>query len=439
MGAGPLSNRMTAAGEQPVPGSRHRRLHTVEPCLDFREARSIMSEFRRRGHWRRGRDGKQHWVSEHTVNRTSSSPRWSAPAPQARPSFRVTDTRPTYNPPLSIFDFTRPSPDRPADWAKLSRIRNARCPVCGQAVYFYANELGSKVYFDDLGPPWPKHPCTDVRNSGTSGAGGVREPRGSSAPFSGTPATVTANLAPAPTPPSPRQNEAGVVPGAAVSPSPAANEWTMTFDCSVGRLWEAWSSRDALARWFHPPGSSTPGEGISLDLQRGGSLRYTLLDARAGTRDRLVCAFRAVEPGEHLIFKWGPAAQESNLTVAVRVAFVAESGGGSSLRIRVTDLSVYRDSRVLAHWKDTFDNLRSFVESPLPSIVQPDVSHPGKTAQAQPLDRSEMEKRPDNAARTKQTPHPVVSPPTAPPVPLQRVESEQQGWLVRFRRFWTGR
>jgi hypothetical protein len=38
---------------------------------------------------------------------------------------------------------------------------NARCPVCGAAVFFYANEFGSRVYFDDLGPPWPKHPCTD--------------------------------------------------------------------------------------------------------------------------------------------------------------------------------------------------------------------------------------------------------------------------------------
>ena len=38
---------------------------------------------------------------------------------------------------------------------------NASCPVCGQSVYFYANGFGSRVYFDELGPPWAKHPCTD--------------------------------------------------------------------------------------------------------------------------------------------------------------------------------------------------------------------------------------------------------------------------------------
>lgn len=35
------------------------------------------------------------------------------------------------------------------------------CPVCGVSVYFYSNEFGSRVYFDEVGPPWPKHPCTD--------------------------------------------------------------------------------------------------------------------------------------------------------------------------------------------------------------------------------------------------------------------------------------
>jgi hypothetical protein len=34
--------------------------------------------------------------------------------------------------------------------------------VCGASVYYYQNEHGSRVFFDELGPPWPKHPCTDL-------------------------------------------------------------------------------------------------------------------------------------------------------------------------------------------------------------------------------------------------------------------------------------
>lgn len=38
---------------------------------------------------------------------------------------------------------------------------NAKCPVCGASVFFYQSPYGGRVFFDELGPPWPKHPCTD--------------------------------------------------------------------------------------------------------------------------------------------------------------------------------------------------------------------------------------------------------------------------------------
>ena len=37
---------------------------------------------------------------------------------------------------------------------------NAHCPVCGAKVFFYESPYGGRVFFDELGPPWPKHPCT---------------------------------------------------------------------------------------------------------------------------------------------------------------------------------------------------------------------------------------------------------------------------------------
>ncbi len=38
---------------------------------------------------------------------------------------------------------------------------NARCPVCGDDVFFYQSPYGGRVFFDELGPPWDKHKCTD--------------------------------------------------------------------------------------------------------------------------------------------------------------------------------------------------------------------------------------------------------------------------------------
>jgi len=38
---------------------------------------------------------------------------------------------------------------------------NAKCPECGDPVFFYSSPHGGRIFFDELGPPWPKHPCTD--------------------------------------------------------------------------------------------------------------------------------------------------------------------------------------------------------------------------------------------------------------------------------------
>ena len=42
---------------------------------------------------------------------------------------------------------------------------NATCPVCGSTVFFYQSPYGGRVFFDSLGPPWPKHACTDNKHT----------------------------------------------------------------------------------------------------------------------------------------------------------------------------------------------------------------------------------------------------------------------------------
>lgn len=42
---------------------------------------------------------------------------------------------------------------------------NARCPVCQQKVYFYRSPHNGRVYFEELGPPWTKHPCMESANN----------------------------------------------------------------------------------------------------------------------------------------------------------------------------------------------------------------------------------------------------------------------------------
>lgn len=42
-----------------------------------------------------------------------------------------------------------------------SQIWKMKCLHCGKAVFFYRNDQGSRVFFDEIGHPWPKHGCMD--------------------------------------------------------------------------------------------------------------------------------------------------------------------------------------------------------------------------------------------------------------------------------------
>ena len=107
-----------------------------------------MSTFSRRGHYRQGPNGQPVWVQPHEVTRSEGSANSYTPSPQA--TIRISNAAGPSVPKIS-----RPKSTR---WAEP----NARCPVCGAAVYFYKNEAGSRVYFDEIGAPWSKHPCTDI-------------------------------------------------------------------------------------------------------------------------------------------------------------------------------------------------------------------------------------------------------------------------------------
>lgn len=44
------------------------------------------------------------------------------------------------------------------DWCG-TRTWPTRCPTCATPVYFFMCNCGCKVFFDELGPPWPLHDC----------------------------------------------------------------------------------------------------------------------------------------------------------------------------------------------------------------------------------------------------------------------------------------
>jgi hypothetical protein len=101
-----------------------------------------MTRFWRDGYLRYSKYGGQHWVEGHWVDRNSWD-RSGGGASREQAHLVLSEWAVSFQ---AASSFTRP---------------NAECPVCGASVFFYRNTYGSRVFFDDLGPPWPKHPCTD--------------------------------------------------------------------------------------------------------------------------------------------------------------------------------------------------------------------------------------------------------------------------------------
>lgn len=145
-----------------------------------------MTRFWRDGHYRTSRYGDVHWVEGHWVERYDWD-RYSTyipPPPPRPPVQRQTNTIQSAVADGRLASFTIP---------------NATCPVCGARVFFYQNEYGSRVFFDDLGPPWPKHPCTDsgaasARTLGTTSPVGLTgPPRAAARPRPDLPAAALAD------------------------------------------------------------------------------------------------------------------------------------------------------------------------------------------------------------------------------------------------------
>ena len=118
---------------------------------------AIVTNFSRKGHYRTNTNGKISWVRGHTVSRndwklsTGIAIRFDPPASLVQPLRQYenySENHPSHLEPASI-----------NIWSNRSSTHNARCPVCGKNVFFYRNDHGSAVYFDELGPPWAKHPC----------------------------------------------------------------------------------------------------------------------------------------------------------------------------------------------------------------------------------------------------------------------------------------
>ena len=59
-----------------------------------------------------------------------------------------------------------------------TRTFPTKCRHCGDDVFFFSCSCGSRVFFDELGPPWPVHDCKFSRSDQRWALGRTRTKRG---------------------------------------------------------------------------------------------------------------------------------------------------------------------------------------------------------------------------------------------------------------------
>lgn len=77
-------------------------------------------------------------------------------------TYRAT-SQPSVSPPQRASDHWRIGHARSDAGERITHP--TRCPVCHALIFFHTNGYGDVVFFDDLGPPWPKHPCLTSEDS----------------------------------------------------------------------------------------------------------------------------------------------------------------------------------------------------------------------------------------------------------------------------------
>lgn len=149
------------------------------------------------------------------------------------------------------------------------------------------------------------------------------------------------------------------------------------FAAPRGRVWDAWTRPEALARWFGPKGSS--GAILAFDLRPGGEWRGRM-DTPGGGAMYSKFVFREVEPMSRLVWVHGFADADGNrirapfaaafpLEMLTTVAF-SDAGDGTRVELSWTPLDAGPEEEAFfaamtesmtGGWSGSFDQLDGYL------------------------------------------------------------------------------
>ena len=136
------------------------------------------------------------------------------------------------------------------------------------------------------------------------------------------------------------------------------------FAAPRARVWEAWTSPDVMARWFHPETLVTPRESVSVDLRVGGEYTYTMRIPDTGQEFPTAGKYLRIDEPDRLDFTWGSPGEVDE---APRVSIELDELDAGRTRMTFTLTGLPGDSgsdeSVYDGWSSAFSELDTELSS----------------------------------------------------------------------------
>jgi len=112
-----------------------------------------------------------------------------------------------------------------------------------------------------------------------------------------------------------------------------------TYPVAPERVFAAWASRDAKARWFGPPGQDNPN--FKLDFRVGGTESISGAPVAGGTVHTYHATYHDIVPNERIVYGYTMDAGAERSSVSVTTVEFAPAGDGTTLTF--TEQGVFLD------------------------------------------------------------------------------------------------
>jgi uncharacterized protein YndB with AHSA1/START domain len=143
------------------------------------------------------------------------------------------------------------------------------------------------------------------------------------------------------------------------STPPEEPQFTLTRVVAARRelVWDLWTDPGELAHWFHPRGTHTPRDLISVDLRVGGRYRYTMVDDSSGQSTVAGGVYLELRRPERLSFTWGHPEEPPDSAPTVTLT-LAEVGEQTELTLHVRGTAARPgDDTASTGWQQALDAL----------------------------------------------------------------------------------